>query len=47
VLFRDLWSGPTQLRYGSEDKERRHPISSITPLYFLDLFLSLSLSFQL
>jgi hypothetical protein len=42
VLLHDLLRGPTQLRHGSEGKERQHPVSSITHFYFLDLFLYLS-----
>jgi hypothetical protein len=42
LLLCDLRRGPTQLRHGSEGKERRHPISSTTPSGFLNLFLYLS-----
>jgi hypothetical protein len=41
VLLCDLRRCPTQLRHGSEGKERQHTVSSTTPSYFLDLFLYL------
>jgi hypothetical protein len=42
LLLHDLRRGLTQLYHGSKAKERRHPVSSTTPSYFLDLFLYLS-----
>jgi hypothetical protein len=41
MLLHDVRRGPTWLHHGSKGKERRHPVSSTTPSWFLDLFLYL------